>query len=506
MKLLIYGIDGGDLAVMQKFPMPFLRSFLEANDSLEMQADLVNRGWAEILTGKGSHETGAFYMAPALDGTHRGTASFRMSMLADRDDITPMWDLFEAARMPYVIMNVPTSTPVPDVEHGVVIGSGGGGLNKVEGIPPELVSDPSVIPLLESKDYIVDIRIPNDAYDKTADLLDDLVRMEERRTDCFIDLCTQRDARAGFLCNRGTTIIEYLARSEIESYDAYETLEEFMPRHGDKPWMHEKLEAHFAMLDRQIERLYHELKPDHFIITADHGVVPHKFRANLNAFLLDAGFLRKRSSPGVLNTLRRLRSTLGLQKATAGLASRVPAKAKDLASQFDWKRSRAFSPTFTLGLFINDARRFDGPVKEKDLPRLVDELCEAFNAMPDEQRMGMSAVPYRGRDEFADAPFRDKLPDIKIENAEGIVSNLFIPTNLDNDFTRFIQPNPSFGPVPANLQETRGKPMTGDKGQPLLLITRATADHVRDDDPRNLTLVHKLVERIVAPAAERDDA
>lgn len=502
MKMLIYGIDGGDLAVMKKFPMPFLRSFLNEHVSIDMNGDLVNRGWAEILTGQGSHQTGAFYMAPMLDGTHRSTTSFRMSQISDREDITPMWELFERQKLPYLIMNVPTTTPVPKIVHGMVIGSGGGGLNKVEGIPPELVSDPSVVPLLESKGYIVDIRIPNDKYEQTADLLDDLVCMEERRTDCFIELCRQRGIQAGFLCNRGTTIIEYLARSEIESYEAYETLEEFMPRHEDKSWIHLKLEEHFRMLDKQMERLYNELKPEHFIITSDHGMVCHKFRANTNAFLIQHGYLRKRNSSGAYATLRRLRRWFGLSKTTASLASRVPARAKDLASEFDWNRSQAFSPRYTLGVYVNDSRRFRGPVKEKDLPHVVDDICAKFNEMPEAERHSMTAVPYRSRPEFSGSPYQDKLPDIKIENAEGIVPNSVVSTSIDNDYSRFIQPNPAFGPVPALFQETRGRLMTGDKGQPLCLITRSTQAHIRENDPRNLTLVHSLVKRIVGSSTE----
>jgi hypothetical protein len=168
MKLLIYGIDGGDLAVMKKFPMPFLRRFLAKNESVELTSDLIHRGWAEILTGKGGEHTGAFYMAPALDGTHKCSTTFRMNMLDRRTDIKPMWRLFEEAHLPFLIMNVPTTTPVPKVTNGIVIGSAGGGLNKIEGIPDDLMSDPSVRETLDRHQYIVDIRIPTRDYTQTV--------------------------------------------------------------------------------------------------------------------------------------------------------------------------------------------------------------------------------------------------------------------------------------------------------------------------------------------------
>ena len=39
MKVLIYGIDGGDSAVMQKFRMPFFKRFLDENESVDLTSD-----------------------------------------------------------------------------------------------------------------------------------------------------------------------------------------------------------------------------------------------------------------------------------------------------------------------------------------------------------------------------------------------------------------------------------------------------------------------------------
>ena len=492
MKLLIYGIDGGDLAVLQKFPMPFLRKFLEDNASIELKSDLINRGWAEILTGKGGHETGAFYMAPTLDGTHRLSISFRMSQLEGREDIKPMWKLFEERGLPFLIMNVPTTTPAPKVTNGVVIGSAGGGLNKIEGIPPQLVSDESVIPTLEGKNYIVDIRIPNSEYATTSDMLDDLIVMEERRTDCFIDLCQQRGIEAGFLCNRGTTITGYLASSEIESYDAYNTLEEFMPRHEDKSWIHKKLEEHYEMLDRQLERLYTELKPDHFIITADHGMVPHRYRANASAFLKQHGYTKQKESAPLIKWLRAAKNWLGFRKTTPGLMKKIPG-AFDLVASRDWRKTKAFGHRYIPGIYINDSRRFAGPVSEASIDSVVDEIVETFNMLDTEERKGMRAVPYRRR---FDGPHTDKLPDIKFEDADGIFFN--------EGVEKLIYPNPRYGPVPLAMAEVDSSDFTGTKGdQPLCVVTKNTANLVRSGDARDLTLIYHLADRATCQDSEQ---
>jgi len=254
--------------------------------------------------------------------------------------------------------------------------------------------------------------------------------MEERRSSAFIELCRNRNAEFGFLVNRGTTIIEYLARADIESYQAFMSMEELMPRRSPKKWIHEKLEEHFRMLDSQIEALYSHLKPAHFIITADHGSVCHRFRGNLNAWLLEKGFLKKRTRPTALGLARRFRNAIGFKKLTAALSSKVPARLKDQSTAFDWHRSVAFAPPYTLGIFINDGRRFGGPVSERDLSRVIDEICQVFNQTPEATKFNLVAAPYRSQASFQGAKYADKLPDIRINNAEGILPNLVIPATL----------------------------------------------------------------------------
>ena len=259
MKLLIYGIDGGDLEIMKIFKdqMPFLMDFIEKNDSIHLEEDLFNRGWVEILTGKNGSETRGFYMAPKLDGTHKFTTSFKLSELDNREDVKYIWELAEANDMPYCVMNVPTTTPVPKKGKGkVIVGSAGGGLNRIEGIPQELVSRDELISFLEKRKYIVDIRIPNEEINSTDGLFEQLSKKETTRTDVFIDLCNQESAKFGFLVNRGNTIVEYLSRFEIESYKEEKV--------RDK-WIWKLLESHFKELDNQIRKLYENLKPEVYI-------------------------------------------------------------------------------------------------------------------------------------------------------------------------------------------------------------------------------------------------
>lgn len=475
--------------VMRKFKMPFLESILENGQSIKLEEDLLHRGWAEILTGKRGDETGAFYMAPALDGSHRCTTSFSMKNLEGREDIVPMWKYLDQRQKSYVIMNVPTTTPVPSVKTGVVVGSAGGGLNKVEGLPENLVSDSSARQYLSSAGYIVDIRIPNTDYEKTDILLSDLVVMEEKRTECFIGLCEQRKPEFGFLVNRGVTIIEYLARSEIESYEAHSTMSEFMPAGGEKPWIHKRLEEHFTSLDKQMRKLYDRLKPEHFIITADHGNVPHKYRANITPFLVEKGYLKSKRSGGLISFARKAKNALGLASTTSNLSKRLTPKARDSLSNYDWSRSMAFGSTYIPGVFINDSKRFNGPVSESDIGKLVDEICSEFNSLPERKRISMVAVPYRRK--FEAKEFTDKLPDIKFNGAEGVF--------FDDQISELVVPNSRYGPLTNEVSDIVHAAHTGDKGpSPLLVLKSDLKISQSGETPRDLTTVYDLFTKIMA--------
>ena len=160
------------------------------------------------------------------------------------------------------------------------------GLNKISGIPEILVSDEKTRKFLEEKNYIVDIRIPNDEIEDT----DEHIQTVKRNGRCsyrfvLLNSATRRRLSLAFLPMWEPGFVEYMARSEIQSYAALKENSEFMPSGGEKSWVHEHLEEHFTALDNNIRKLYEELNPDHFIITADHNIVPGKHRANANGVL-----------------------------------------------------------------------------------------------------------------------------------------------------------------------------------------------------------------------------
>lgn len=484
MKLLIYGLDGGDLEIMNIFKdqMPFFQNFLNENENIELSEDLINRGWVEILTGKYGSDTRGFYMAPKLDGTRQCSTSFNMKAVEGDENIIPLWELAERRKIPYFIMNVPTTTPVPETTYGIVVGSAGGGLNKIEGIPEILVSDTDTRKFLEENDYIVDVRIPNDEIQTTEELFEQVSEKELKRTKCFIELSKKNNIEFGFLVNRGNTIVQYLCRSVIEDYK--ESL-----REGKKcdSWVVPYLERHFKELDLQIESLFKELSPEHFILTADHNIVPSKYWANANIFLKENGFLKAKKGSKGIDLLKKFAKKM-LGSRLKQVSKSIKPEFKNTFSEYDWNSSVAFGHTYIPGIFINDKKRFNGPVKVEDINKVVDQICSVFNNIPKDERMAMTAIPYRSQQNKG--KFWEFLPDIKFQGSEGIF--------FHEKITQLIFENPNYGPIPKQLSKVTHAAFSGDKGaNPVCVMTKKTKEYISEKQKKDLTLIYKLVNKIL---------
>lgn len=485
MKLLIYGLDGGDLEIMRIFKnsMPFFTNFLNDNESIHLNEDLLNRGWAEILTGVEGKDNKGFYMAPKLDGTHQFSTSFKMQDLKNDPDIVPLWKLVDDRNINFCIMNVPTTTPAPKVKNGIVVGSAGGGLNKIVGIPEILVSDEKTRKFLEAKNYIVDIRIPNDEIETTVELFEKLNLKETTRTSAFVELCKSNDTQFGFLVNRGNTIVEYLARNEIERYK--NTPKEKIT---EEDWMFKLLENHFSELDKQIQTLFEQLQPEHFIITADHNIIPSKYWANINPFLIENQYLALNKAEGGLKTIKTIIKKI-LGNNLSNLAKKTSPELINRFSPYSWDKSLAFGSTYIPGIFINDKERFNGPVNSiKKQDKLIKEICIKFNSLPNEKRIGMKAVPYRVN--HLNGKYSDYLPDIKLEGSEGIF--------FDERGSSLIWENKNFRKVTNKLNEVNHAAFSGDKGpNPICVMSNKTIEFIEENDKLNLTLIYKLADRIL---------
>jgi hypothetical protein len=68
---------------------------------------------------------------------------------------------------------------------------------------------------------------------------------------------------------------------------------------------------------------------------------------------------------------------------------------------------------------------------------------------------------------------------------------------FDESVSSLAAQNPHYGPVPEVMSAVRHAAFTGDKGEnPVCLMSKKTSLHVMDDDPRDLSLIYRLVERL----------
>lgn len=476
MKLLIFGIDGGDLEIFKIFEMPFLKSLIKDNYLPEISEDLFGRGWASILTGAHASETRAFYMAPNLDGSHNFSTKFSINQIKD-ESISPMWDEWENFGEPYLIMNVPTSSPVPLMKNGVIVGSGGGGLNKIEGIPDTLVKDEKTKQFLSDQNYIADIRIPNTELETTDELFEEVNKMERIRTNSFIDLCKQANVQFGFLCNRGTTIIEYLSRYDIEAYKNASDNERL------ENATFQKLKKHFEELDRHIEDLVKKLNPEEFIICSDHGMSPHEYRGNITPYLLKEKLYFKKKQADTLNYLKSKIKKLVPNKKLKSSLSSFAKKTKEVLDSTDWSKTKAFGNDYISGIYINDKQRFGGPVEDLEIDPTVEELCKKINNDPIFTEKGIQARPYRKS--FPNAKYNNELPDILLDGADGIY--------FDNASNQIFRPNPNYKTIPKDLSQVKHAAFTGDKGsKPFVLFSKGLESKSNNMTIDDLTLVYHV--------------
>lgn len=481
MKQLIIGIDGGDQDIFSQVPMPYLQRLFKDSYTLKLTEDLLSRGWAEILSGKQARDTKAFYMRPKLNGTHDFTFSFSLKDLLSNPEVVPIWEIPTRYNKKVGMMNVPTTFPAQPVE-GFFVSGAGGGFNKVEGIPEDLCYPKSLAKELEKLGYVIDIRLGTAGIKDIQQLFDKVNEMQEKQVEAFIRLCKQKQPDFGFIATRATTVIQYLAMSELQSYLAYrrgEITEQEAIRHSI--WF-KNFEKHYALLDNLLKRLIEELNPEHFILTSDHGAVPYKYQVNFNNFLQGYGYQSKKLliRPSLKSLINSFRSFRSLVNFIRGKKVFKPVYEKQ------WGETKAFTSWYGNRIFINDSRRFCGPVKEDEIDQVVAQICDDFNQNQEAKKYQMEAKPYRKL--YPDAKYNDYLPDIKIH----------CPTTIFaiRDEAHFIRQNKNYAPLP-NLNRVQGGMHSGQKGEhPLFCCDHRTANMIQDQDAKDLTLVYKLTERI----------
>lgn len=493
MKVLIVGIDGGDSRIIKGMDMPFLQKLANEGSERVLREDLYSRGWSEIISGCQAPDAKNMYMWPKLDGSHDFSFSYNTEDLKTNPGVVPMWDM--VAEMGYTmgIMNVPTTAPACPV-NGFMVSGGGGGLDSaISGIPEALVYPKELKTDLDNEKYILDLRLGPSGIEDWDTFMDQLDSILEMRASSFLKCVERKPVDVGFVCFRVTTDIQYLAMTEIEAILAHRSMPEVAGRNSHEEAEYSDIQQriinHYKLLDKQIERIFKKLEPEHFVVTSDHGASSYKFDVCIDSLLEEHGYLVSKSGhTDIRGLVRKFIHNYIPRNLIKSVKEKTPQKIVRMVFRFDPKKTRAFGYTYMNGVYINDSKRFNGPVSDQhELDRLVDEIIEIINKDERSRPVALEARAYRRH--YFDSPFYDYLPDIQIlHNGECFF-------RLGNSF---ISRNKKYAPISKDLSKIRGDMNSGQKSPyPLFIVDHKTAKQISDINTNDLRLVFQTVKTIL---------
>lgn len=467
MKLLIIGIDGGDQRIFEYMDMPFFHEMIKKNKSIRLEEDLWTRGWAEIFSGELGTETGAFYAKPDFTDTEfKFTQSFKSTNYYDNKVVTPLWTILNKRDQKVGLMNFPTTAPLPKNLDGFMITGAGGGISQkgIGSAPMQACYPQKTKDIIDDGGYIFDIRFVASGIKTMSGLIENLIKMHTKRVDNFIKLLQKYPVDIGGVAFMSTTRIQYLAMYEIEKY---------ISDQGYNSDVITLVKNLYKSLDNNLKRLFNEVSPDEFLIVSDHGSAPRKGTINLNQFLEEKEYLSY-ETPFVK-----------FPKKAINKLNRMAGKKPIYGLPLKRDKTKAFTGRYISGMYVNDVKRFRGPVKDDEIDSIVNKIVEAFNAYPKAQKHELKARPYRRN--FKGSFKYDLLPDIWVDRPD----SLFFEANGE-----FVEENHEYGPLGESLEHVTRDQYTGTKGRhPLFICSPGLSEQVQEKDERNLTLAYKVIER-----------
>lgn len=482
MDLLVIGIDGGTKKIIEGMPMPYCQKLFLSAGSRTLNEDLFSRGWAEILTGFHAVQTKAFYLMPFADKTYRFNRSYSKTVMAKESPGPLLWNRLNEMGVKTGIVNVPTTGPVDEVD-GFFIAGGGGGVTPGDDLPKGMYYPNVCADIIKKNEYTFDIRLPGDS--KTVpEFIEKITNAELRQEKTFTDLALTENPDFGFHCYRITTEIQYLCRYEIERCieglaSAKAKGVDFIPENS----VQKSLLKHYQAIDNSIQRLFEKVKPKNFLFVGDHSTVLFEKEGNLDAWLLKNGYMVQQGFWEIVQ--RKVRALM----IKAGLIKFDGPPMRQPLTRFSKKRTKLFGTFYEIGncagFFVNDSKRFGGPVKSSEAEDLlVNEVCDAFNSDPLVQKYKLSARPYRSL--YKGTKNYDLMPDIMLDKPDSIY---FSGRNPD-----FMIDNPNLKPMAEDISGIR-YPYTGVKGRdPVFVFSCGLEEYVDDFGPNDMRKAYKLIE------------
>lgn len=474
MKLLIVGMDGGHLDAYRRGWTPYFAELLEQADHAPICEDLIGRGWTKIITGEPGSVTGAIYDRPELNGTHEWSLRFKLADIPGMGDtVDTLWQKLCARGYKVGIMNVPTAFPAPEV-NGFFVSGGGGGGPVLQDPTEDLCYPHDIHSYLLDMGYIVDERLGSMIAEKkiydAASFFQRYAQKNAKRTASFVELSRRFEIDFGFVVYKSSSnIAEFLLLPELASMQAEGRAEESE--------MTQAIKAYYQAFDAEIKTLREAFPDAELLFVSDHGMAAREYSFNPNK-LLEALDLQKPSGQKrkVFDMIRFAKKLIPYSLRVAIRNSKHVKKAYESIVTFDPAGSRAFSTLigdWRHGVFVNDQKRFGGPVPMDQIETVKAEIVEKINAHPDIKKHGIHASM---RPDPDGAP---EFPDVVLSVPDGFISS----NDYDAPFKQFTLPR---GPH-SIATVTKGALLCGKSSKALAAAVGAKWTDKSDcRDPRNL--------------------
>lgn len=457
MRLLLVGMDGAQINTFQRGWTPFLSSILGKGSCLDLNEDLITRGWSKIAFGKSGLETGALFNRPVLNGTHEWSLKFELNDIFGLGvQIKPIWQVLNEMGYSVGVMNLPTTFPAPKV-NGFFVSGGGGGAKVVCTPAKEHCYPESVLDRLIELNYIVDERLDTLLVQKKLydpyHFFSKLKEKNEKRTKAFIDLAKHYDVDFGFIVYRSSSnLAEFLLLPTWKRY-----LEK--SKYVDADFI-EAVKDYYQHFDKQIKILMSNFESAETILVSDHGMAARQWSVNLNTFLQETGMQVRSSAKSCKSSIiNHMKKYIPFSLRQILRSNKFIKKQYESLTSFDNDLTQAFSMIIAdsvRGIYVNDKERFGGPVSSHaDRVRVAEKIVQDFNIHPDVIKHNLKAKVKIGDQNRVYKYF----PDVIITMPDGYVAS--------NDFDKFILPY-CLPNIPLGISSvTQGRLLCGKGVKPL---------------------------------------
>ncbi|MEL6933091.1 MAG: alkaline phosphatase family protein [Pseudomonadota bacterium] len=420
MKVLMIGMDGCHEEVFKRGWTPFTTDLLGSYRHLDIDNDLLSRGWLEIVLGEHASLTTALYDNPKSNGSLDWSTEFSLPQVPGLgDEIKTLWKKLNEMGYSIGVANVPTTFPAPEVD-GFFISGGGGGAPVTEAATPELCHPKDILPTLNEHGYIVDDRLYQLVVEKKLDIpkkiLDRLAFKNERRVDSFMALNERFKVDFGFIVFKTASVVtetllnaEYCRRRNTTN--------------APDDTMVGAAREYYKRFDEQIKRLRKAYPDTEFVFVSDHGTTARTHTVNPNILLQEHGLQRVEKGKDALKSLVSFIKSVVPFSIKHLLKKSAAKKLKAVGgTNFNQAKTVAFCKTtgdWSHGIYINDVKRFGGPVPEAEIIQTRDRIVELINSNPLTKEHGVAA---RILPNMTDAVI-DHFPDIQLVLPNGYLTS-----------------------------------------------------------------------------------